>query len=71
MYWLPRSAKEIVTHSLPHYENDGQWGVNDSWSRILGSVCNSSKLAVQFQVRVGTELELFQQVVPNQQSEPH
>ena len=37
----------------------------------LANVSNGSKLAIQFRVQVGTELELFQRVLPHQETKPH
>jgi hypothetical protein len=34
----PFIGKQTVKHSLPHHENERQWSVNDSWSRILDNL---------------------------------
>jgi hypothetical protein len=38
MYWLRLYAKRTVNHSLPHYENERQERVNNSWSCMLGNL---------------------------------
>lgn len=38
MYLPPLVTKTIETQSLPHHENEREWGINDVWSCIMGKL---------------------------------